>query len=218
MALAIFDLDETLIAADSDHLWGHFIAKCGLVDEVIHRQQNDEFYAQYQRGKLNVDAYLKFACSVLTLHSLKVLHEARDQFMREIISPIILDKGRQKIAEHRAKGDYPMIITSTIEFITAPIAQALDIETLIAPVPEFINGKYTGRISGVPSFGAGKVTRLKMWLESNQTPIAGSYFYSDSHNDLPLLRWIDHPIAVDPDEVLLKEAKEQGWEIISLRD
>ncbi len=218
MALAIFDLDETLIRADSDHEWGRFLIRKGLVEKASHERRNDEFYRQYQHGELDVDAYLAFACDVLTRYSREALDAYRAEFMSEVISPLILPQARQLIADHKERGDYPLVITSTLEFITAPIVEALGIQTLIAPVPEVREGRYTGRITGVPSFAEGKVTRLHQWLEDTGKVLDGAHFYSDSHNDLPLLRLVDHPVAVDPDPVLLAEATRRKWKIISLRD
>ena len=218
MALAIFDLDETLISSDSDHEWCQFLANRGLVDPETHNRQSDLFYKQYQLGELDIDAYLAFACSVLTKFSMDELFTFRSEFIDEVIAPLILPRAKQLIARHLEAGDYPMVITSTIEFVTSPIVELLSIETLIAPVPEIINNRYTGNITGTPSFAEGKVTRLRQWLNENDKNLNGSYFYSDSHNDLPLLRLVDHPIAVDPDKKLKATAVENNWQIISLRD
>lgn len=217
MALAIFDLDETLIASDSDHEWGEFCAESGLVDPDEHRQKNDAFYEQYKRGELDINEYLQFSCGVLASHPLDVLHEHRARFVEQRIESLVLPKALSLVKQHQDHGDYVMVITSTIEFVTRPIVDIFNIETLIAPVPELIDNRYTGRISGVPSFAEGKVTRLNMWLEDSGYSLADSYFYSDSHNDLPLLRLVDNPIAVDPDSVLAQEAAEKQWQIISLR-
>ncbi len=217
MALAIFDLDETLISSDSDHEWCQFLVNRGLVDPETHNRQSDAFYKQYQLGELDIDAYLAFACSVLTKFSMDELIALRSEFIEEVIKPLILPRARELIARHLEAGDYPMVITSTIEFVTSPIVELFCIETLLAPVPEIIDSRYTGNITGTPSFGEGKVTRLKQWLGENDENLSGSYFYSDSHNDLPLLHWVDHPVAVDPDEKLRAAAKENNWQIISLR-
>ena len=217
MALAIFDLDETLISTDSDHEWGQYVADKGLVEKETHQHQNDYFYKQYKAGNLDIDAYLKFACGVLARHPLDLLNEHLKYFVTERIKPRILPQAVELIDRHRQAGDYIMVITSTIEFVTRPIVDLFEIETLLAPNPEFSDGRYTGLIKGVPSFGQGKVTRLLAWLENNNHDLHGSYFYSDSHNDLPLLNHVDHPVAVDPDPVLRDAAKTNGWEIISLR-
>lgn len=217
MALAIFDLDETLISSDSDHEWCQFLVNRGLVDAETHNRQSNAFYTQYQLGELDIDAYLAFACSVLTKFSMEELSALRSEFIEEVIKPLILPRARELIARHLEAGDYPMVITSTIEFVTSPIVELFCIETLIAPVPEIIDRRYTGNITGTPSFAQGKVTRLKQWLDENDENLSGSYFYSDSHNDLPLLHLVDHPVAVDPDQKLRAAATENNWQIISLR-
>jgi HAD superfamily hydrolase (TIGR01490 family) len=218
MALAIFDLDETLIRADSDHEWGQFAVDRGLVDGQVHKKRNDDFYAQYKAGKLDIDEYLKFSCSLLTQYTIEELESFRSEFVMERIEPLFLPKAEALINEHRQKNDDLLIITSTIEFVTRPIVDRLGIETLIAPIPEIKNNRYTGNIVGTPSFGSGKVIRLNQWLSETEHSMTGSHFYSDSHNDLPLLRLVDHPVAVDPDDILRQEAKEKAWRIISLRD
>jgi HAD superfamily hydrolase (TIGR01490 family) len=218
MPLTIFDLDETLIAADSDHEWGQFVVDKGLVDAEKHSKKNDAFYEQYKAGQLNIDEYLQFSCSVLTQHSIEDLHRLRSEFFAQRILPIILDKARDLVKKHREQGDTLLVITSTIEFVTRPIVNEFEIDTLIAPDPEIVSNRYTGKIVGVPSFAAGKVTRLEQWLADRQETLEGSSFYSDSHNDLPLLRLVDNPIAVDPDPTLREEAEEKQWPIISLRD
>lgn len=218
MALAIFDLDETLIAADSDHLWGQFVVSRGLVDAEEHASRNDAFYEQYKAGKLDIEAYLQFACSVLARHPMEELHAHRSSFVQQCIVPIVLPKAKQIVEEHRSRGDKILIVTSTISFVTRPIADLFNIDTLIAPEPEIVDNQYTGAITGIPSFADGKVVRLRQWLKSEPYDLEGSHFYSDSHNDLPLLRIVDHPIAVDPDPILEAEAREKQWSVISLRD
>lgn len=217
MTLAIFDLDETLIAEDSDHAWGEYVAENGLVNAAEHKRNNDKFYAQYKAGELDIDEYLRFACSVLAQHSLKDLYAHRARFITTCIEPLILNAARDLVEAHRTRGHNLMVITSTIEFVTRPIVDLFDISTLIAPMPELIDDRYTGAIVGVPSFGAGKVTRLMDWLGESDDTLEGAYFYSDSHNDLPLLRLVDNPVAVDPDPTLRQEAEEKAWSVISLR-
>ncbi|MCS5582236.1 MAG: HAD-IB family hydrolase [Pseudomonadales bacterium] len=218
MPLTIFDLDETLIAADSDHEWGQFVVDKGLVDAQKHKKKNDDFYEQYKAGQLDIDEYLQFSCSVLTQYSIEDLHRFRSEFVAQRILPIILDKAQDLVKKHRELGDTLLVITSTMEFVTRPIVDEFGIDILIAPDPEIVSNRYTGRIVGVPSFAAGKVTRLKQWLANRQDSLEGSSFYSDSHNDLPLLRLVDNPVAVDPDPILREKAEENQWPIISLRD
>ena len=218
MPLTIFDLDETLIAADSDHEWGQFVVDKGLVDAQKHKKKNDDFYEQYKAGQLDIDEYLQFSCSILTQYSIEDLHRFRSEFVAQRILPIILDKAQDLVKKHRELGDTLLVITSTMEFVTRPIVDEFGIDILIAPDPEIVSNRYTGRIVGVPSFAAGKVTRLEQWLANRQDSLEGSSFYSDSHNDLPLLRLVDNPVAVDPDPILREKAEENQWPIISLRD
>lgn len=217
MSLAIFDLDNTLLGGDSDHGWGEFLVSRGLVDEARFRSANDLYYQQYQSGELDIHAYLAFALEPLTQHNLPALEALHAEFMRDIVTPMYLPKAAELLAEHRARGDYLLIITATNAFITRPIAAALGVDAIIATEPELIHGRYTGRIVGTPSFREGKVVRLREWLVEHQFNLAGSSFYSDSHNDLPLLEMVETPVAVDPDDTLRATAIARGWPIISLR-
>lgn len=216
MALAIFDLDHTLLSGDSDHTWGQFLVDNQLVDAEVYQQRNDYFYEQYKRGELQIFEYLEFAMKPLTQHPLSVLLEARARFLKERIEPLISDDSRAILDKHRQQGDTLLIITATNGFVTYPIAELLGIEHIIAPHPEVVDGEYTGKIVGTPSFQHGKVERLHDWLKEHNQSLEGSYFYSDSHNDLPLLREVTYPVAVDPDETLAATAREQNWPIISL--
>lgn len=216
MALAIFDLDHTLLSGDSDHAFGQYLVDRQLVDPAEHQRRNDYFYQQYKAGTLDIHEYLDFALKPLTEHPRALLEAERERFIEERIKPLISQKSRDLIQKHRDAGDTLLIITATNGFVTYPIAEVLGIEHIIAPHPELIDDCYTGRIVGIPSFQDGKVTRLNDWLEQQQLSLAGSYFYSDSHNDLPLLERVDHPVAVDPDDTLKARAEQQGWPIISL--
>ena len=217
MTLAIFDLDNTLIADDSDYLWGKFLVDQGIVDRLVYDKINAKFYEDYQNGTLDMVAFLRFALAPLATHPIEQLHNWRQDFINTIIKPLLLDKAKALIEKHRAQGDTLIVITATNSFITAPIVALYGIEHLIATTPEMIDGKYTGNVNGVPCFQEGKVTRLNEWLTLNNEKLEGSYFYSDSHNDLPLLKLVDFPVAVDPDEKLRDFADTQKWEIISLR-
>jgi len=216
--LAIFDLDNTLLAGDSDHLWGEYLCARGLVDVDAYRAKNDNFYADYLAGKLDVVAYQNFCQEVLGCTDKAQLDAWHAEFMRDFIEPIILAKGEALLAKHRAAGDLLMIITATNRFITGPIAQRLGVEHLIATECGMQEGQYTGALVDVPSFQAGKITRLNTWLAEHQATLADSYFYSDSHNDLPLLEQVPHPVAVDPDDTLRALAEQRGWTVLSLRD
>ncbi|MEM6583327.1 MAG: HAD family hydrolase [Pseudomonadota bacterium] len=218
MTLAIFDLDNTLLGGDSDNLWCEFAWEKGLAQEPGFTEKKDAFYANYQSGNLDVDAYLRFALSTLKGRSMDELARWHRQFMQEKIDPIMLPQSLALIERHRKQGHDLLIITATNAFITRPIAHALGIDELIACEAEIVDGFYTGAPIGVPSFHAGKVVRLNDWLDERKMALTDDYFYSDSHNDLPLLELVAHPVAVDPDDILMARAKENGWPIISLRD
>ncbi|MBB3048385.1 HAD superfamily hydrolase (TIGR01490 family) [Litorivivens lipolytica] len=218
MALAIFDLDNTLLGGDSDHAWGEFLVDRKLVDGNAFREANDRFYQQYKDGNLDIQAYLEFALQPLTRFSPEELTELHRDFMTHYIAPMRLPKADALIAKHKAAGDHCMIMTATNTFITRPIAESLGIPDIIGSEAEVIDGRYTGKPAGTPCFQEGKVILLKQRIQEKGYKLAGSTFYSDSHNDLPLLRLVENPVVVDPDEKLLKEALRQGWPVISLRD
>ncbi|CAA0079943.1 putative phosphatase [Zhongshania aliphaticivorans] len=217
MALAIFDLDNTLLGGDSDHAWGEFLVAKGIVNSEEFKTKNDEFYRQYQQGGLDINAYLRFALQPLSKYDSDTLNAMHATFMDEYIAPLRLPKADALLQKHRDEGDFVMIITATNSFITRPIADALGVETLLACDGEIINGRYTGEPAGIPCYQEGKVTRLHNWLQETGHSLDGSYFYSDSHNDLPLLKVVDHAVAVDPDDTLKAAAHDAGWPIISLR-
>lgn len=218
MALAIFDLDNTLIGGDSDHHWGDYLVEKGIVDPDVYRQANDRFYHQYEQGTLDILDYLSFALKPLTEHPLEKLHALREVFVRERIEPLMLSAAAELLERHRDQGDTLLIITATNRFVTEPIAELLGVEHLIATDPEMLDGCYTGRVAGTPSFQAGKVERLRHWLEETGFNLDGAFFYSDSHNDLPLLEAVTYPIAVDPDPILEAKARARGWPVRSLRN
>lgn len=218
MALAIFDLDHTLIKGDSDHSWGEFLLAHQLVDEQTYRQQNDRFFADYQNANLDIDAYLRFALQPLTQHTPAELARWHRQFMHECIEPMMLPKAQQLLAQHRQQGDYLLIITATNGFITRPIAKRLGVDDILATDPELKDGRYTGQYLHEPCYGAGKVSHLQRWLSQQPHTLADSYFYSDSINDLPLLEQVSHPVAVNPDERLSAIAAERQWPILDLHE
>ncbi|WP_193067739.1 histidinol-phosphatase, partial [Halomonas sp. 3D7M] len=211
MSLAIFDLDNTLISIDSDHAWGEFLLEQGAVDPVAYREANERFMADYNAGTLDMAAFLEMALKPLAENTPEQLAAWHQQFMVSKIEPNILPKAEELLARHRTKGDTLLIITATNRFITAPIANRLGVDDLIAVDPEIVDGRYTGRVAGTPSYREGKVTRLKQWLEGQEFTMDGAWFYSDSHNDLPLLEQVEHPVAVDPDDTLRKVAEERQW-------
>ena len=218
MALAIFDLDNTLLGGDSDYLWGRYLAENAIVDPQSYHDTNLAFYNDYQSGQLDINAFLQFVFEPLAKNSMQDLLAWRADYLQQKILPIILPKGLELIEQHRLRGDTLLIITATNSFLTTPIAELLKIDNLIATDPEMLDGRYTGKVFGVPSFQHGKVERLQHWLAEHQQDLAGSYFYSDSHNDLPLLEQVDTPIAVDPDDKLAEVARQRDWKILSLRE
>ena len=220
MNLALFDLDNTLLAGDSDFQWAQFLIEQRALDRELHEARNLEFYEQYKAGTLDIHEFLDFQLKPLARHSRSQLDAWHREFMTQKILPLIAPGARKLIERHQLDGDLCVIITATNSFVTAPIAQALGIDNLIATEPEQKNGEFTGQVSGVPCFREGKITRLEDWLnQHNLTWLSflQSWFYSDSLNDLPLLGKVTHPVAVDPDATLKSYAKENGWPIISLQ-
>ncbi len=218
MTLAIFDLDGTLLNGDSDYTWGQFLVEKGLVDTQVYKEANDKFFKQYQSGTLDIYEYLGFSLAPLTQFSNAELTSLHQTFMQEKIQPMMQKKAGELLKHHKDQGHFLLMITATNQFVTGPIGDALGMDHIIAPVPEMVNGQYTGKVAGIPSFQEGKVTRLNDWLAETGHSMEGSYFYSDSRNDLPLLELVAHPIVVDGDEILTNIAQERGWQHISLRD
>lgn len=220
MNLALFDLDNTLIAGDSDAEWPLFLTKRGLLPPE-HSQQSEVYYQQYLAGTLDINQFLDFQLQPLARFSRQQLDALHADYMDEHIRPIISQKARELLAAHRAQGDLVMIITATNRFVTQPIARELGVEHLIAiDLEQGEDGHFTGRAQGIPSFREGKITRLEMWLAARGETLdhyAKSFFYSDSFNDLPLLSRVSNPVAVDPDATLRAHAKSHGWPIITLR-
>ncbi len=221
--LALFDLDHTLIPTDSDHEWGRFMIKLGLVDAESFKRQNDRFYADYKAGTLDIHAYLAAALAPLARHPRAQLDAWHEQYMQEVIRPAMLPAALELVHRHREAGDLCCIVTATNAFVTRPIADAFGVETLIACEVETVDGHpasdLTGRATGVPSFREGKIARTEAWLASLGKTLADferSYFYSDSHNDIPLLAKVTDPVATNPDDTLRTHAREQGWRILDL--
>ena len=218
--LALFDLDNTLLAGDSDYNWSLFLIKQGLLDEKTHHERNEQFYLDYKNGNLDIYKFLAFQLKPLSEHSVADLNALHAKYMDTVIRPMMTKKAQDLVNQHKAQGDLCLVITATNSFVTKPIAQAYGIAHLIGTDPEMANGAYTGGVAGVPSFQEGKVTRLQQWLAERGQVLADfarSYFYSDSHNDLPLMKLVTHPVAVDADAKLTDYAQQHGWPHISLR-
>ena len=217
MNLALFDLDNTLLSGDSDFEWAQFLIEQGVLDREVYAARNEAFYAQYKQGTLDIHEFLDFQLKPLSRHPRRVLDDWHRQFMREKILPRVRPRAMELIERHRA--DLRVIVTATNSFVTAPIAHAFGIDNLIATEPAHAGGEFTGEVAGTPCFREGKVTRLETWLADRGEGIKSvikSTFYSDSHNDLPLLEQVTHPVAVDPDAALRSHAAAHGWPVISL--
>jgi HAD superfamily hydrolase (TIGR01490 family) len=217
--LALFDLDHTLLPLDSDYAWGEFTQRIGWTDPVVFKRRNDEFYADYQAGRLDIHEYVRFATEAVRVRGPIQAEAAREQFLREVIRPAIRPEALQLIQRHRDQGCQVMIVTATNEFVTRPIAQLFGIEDLIAvELERDAQGWITGEIAGVPSMREGKVQRLQQWLLAHGWDWSDveTTFYSDSTNDLPLLGRVNHPVATNPDDRLREQARQHGWPILEL--
>ena len=220
MNLALFDLDHTLLPLDSDYEWNQFLCRIGAVDAEAFAARNREFFAQYNAGTLDPVAYLEFALGNLARFKRKELDAMHRQFMAEVIAPALLPQARELLQKHHDAGDLVVIATATNRFITAPIAEALGVLHLIAAEPEMTpEGDLTGHLVGIPTNGPGKLQHTRDWLAGMDKTLASfpeTWFYSDSHNDLPLLSAVTHPVATNPNGKLTEHAVAHGWPIIKL--
>ncbi len=218
--LALFDLDHTLLPIDSDYEWGEFLVRIGAVDEASFRRRNDEFFAQYQAGVLDPVEYLEFALGTLARFPRAELDAIYARYMAEVIEPAIRPRALALVRQHQEAGDLVAIITATNYHITAPIAARFGVEHHIGAMPEYdADGKLTGKLLGTPTSGPGKITHMHAWLERLGTRFDAferCHFYSDSHNDLPLLSIVSHPVATNPSAKLAAHAQAQGWPTLHL--
>ena len=216
--LALFDLDNTLLAGDSDHAWAQHLIEEGVLHPDEYHAKNDWFYERYKDGTLDIHEFLDFQLAPIANRPRAQLDAWHEDFMQRRIRPIIPPKAVELVASHRDA--LTAIITATNRFITSPIARELGVENLIATDIEEVDGVFTGRPRGTPCFRDGKIERLDEWLAARGERLADyeSWFYSDSLNDLPLLERVTHPVAVDPDPTLRAHASKQGWPVISLRE
>lgn len=215
MKLALFDLDHTLLDGDSDALWGRFLVAEGVVDETEYRREGARYRAEYRAGRLDIHEFMEFGLRPLKLHPRARLEAWRERFVDEYVRPRITSAARELLARHRGLGHTLAIITATNRFISTPIAAELGVPHLIATEPEEVAGRYTGGVAGAPCFREGKVSKLEAWLAGSVPE--ETWFYSDSHNDLPLLTRVQHPVAVNPDEMLAAVAAERGWPVLAIR-
>ena len=220
MNLALFDLDNTLLSGDSDYEWGQFLVERGVLARDEYEAQNAAFFEQYKAGTLDIHEYLGFALRPLAAHTPQDLARWHGEFMRERILPMITHGARALVRRHLEAGDLCAVVTATNSFVTAPIAREFAVPHLIATEPESRDGRFTGRVAGTPCFREGKIRRVEDWLAGmgrRLADFADSHFYSDSHNDLPLLERVRRPVAVDPDPQLAAQAARRGWPVITLR-
>jgi HAD superfamily hydrolase (TIGR01490 family) len=219
MQLALFDLDNTLLSGDSDYEWARFLVDEGVLDRDRYEAENQRFYDQYKAGTLDIFEFLDFQLAPLARYPREQLDRWHQSFMDRSIRPIIRDKGRELVRRHQAEGSLCAIITATNAFVTGPIARDLGVAHLLATEIEETGGRYTGRPRGTPCFREGKIVRVEQWLHEQGHKLgsfSASWFYSDSHNDLPLMERVTRPVAVDPDDTLRRTALERGWNLISL--
>jgi HAD superfamily hydrolase (TIGR01490 family) len=218
--LTLFDLDNTLLAGDSDYAWAQHLIAVGAVDGEEYTRRNEAYYEDYLAGRLDIHDFLDFQLAPLARHPLEQLLAWREAFIRDRVRPMLLPEGRSRVAERLQAGDLVAIITATNSFVTRPIADAFGVSNLVATEPEFVDGRYTGKVAGTPAFREGKIERVESWLAASGLRLRDfgqSWFYSDSRNDLPLLARVTHPVAVDPDPVLHQHALDAGWPVMSFR-
>ncbi len=219
MNLVLFDLDNTLLAGDSDYEWGQFLIERGILDRDLYEHQNRKFHQQYKNGILDIHEFLEFQLRPLSQFSRPQLDAWHAEYMQTKIQPMITPAARELVRKSLLQDNLVGIITATNSFVTAPIARDFGVSHLIATEPELLDGEFTGRVSGIPSFREGKITRLHQWLESlgkTLNDFEKSWFYSDSLNDIPLLESVSNPVAVNADPVLYAHAQERGWPLIDL--
>jgi HAD superfamily hydrolase (TIGR01490 family) len=218
--LALFDLDHTLLPLDSDYQWAVFMAKSGRAgDPTEALRRNEELMDRYNAGELTAEQAAEFMLGLLAAHPPHLLAAWHEEFMQKVIRPAMTQRAIELVQQHLAAGDLCAVVTATNSFVTAPIARAFGVPTLIATDPEYIAGRYTGKILGTPSFKQGKVVRVNHWLAGQRQRLEdfdASYFYSDSINDLPLLEVVTHPIVTNPSESLLAVAQQRNWPVLNL--
>jgi HAD superfamily hydrolase (TIGR01490 family) len=214
--LLIFDLDNTLLAGDSDRNWGIFLSEQKIVDES-YLDESERFYNNYYEGSLDIDGFLSFCLKPLIANDMAKLLKLREQFIEEKIRPIVTKTGKELINQAHAEGKKVIIATATNDFVTRPIADIFDVSVLIATEFEIKDNAFTGRVVGAPCFRAGKLNKVTKWINDNNFDLSQASFYSDSFNDLPLLEKVKKPVIVDGDDKLREIGKNKNWECVSFR-
>lgn len=218
MQLAVFDLDNTLLPFDSDKAWNQFLIDIGAVDEAYYHEKNEQFYQDYLEAKLDIRAYQRFACEILQNYPIEKVTTWRDQYIEEIVRPQLQRKALQCIQGYKIGGFRTLIISATNTFIVEPIASLHGVDSYLGCEFEYIDGRYTGELTGIPTYKEGKIAALEAWLESQGAEATTVHFYSDSINDRPLLEQADQAFVVDPDRSLAKLANDQGWPVVQFAD
>ena len=214
--LLIFDLDNTLLAGDSDRNWGIFLSEQQIVDSS-YLDESERFYNNYYEGSLDIDGFLSFCLRPLIANDMSKLLKLREQFIEEKIRPIVTKTGKELIDQAHAEGKKVIIATATNDFVTRPIADIFDVSVLIATEFEIKDNAFTGRVVGAPCFRGGKLNKVTKWINDNNFDLSQASFYSDSFNDLPLLERVKKPVIVEGDDKLKEIGKNKNWECVSFR-
>jgi len=218
MQLAVFDLDNTLLPFDSDKAWNQFLIDIDAVDEAYYHKNNEQFYQDYLEAKLDIRAYQRFACEILQNYPIEKVTTWRDQYLEEIVRPQLQRKALQCIQGYKIGGFHTLSISATNTFIVEPIASLHGVDSYLGCEFEYISGRYTGELTGIPTYKEGKIAALEAWLRSQGAEATTVHFYSDSINDRPLLERADQAFVVDPDRSLAKLANDQGWPVVQFAD
>ena len=218
MQLAVFDLDNTLLPFDSDKAWNQFLIDIGAVDEAYYHENNEQFYQDYIEARLDIRAYQRFACEILQNYPIEKVTAWRDQYIEEIVRPQLQRKALKCIQGYKIEGFRTLIISATNTFIVEPIASLHGVDDYLGCEFEYIGGRYTGELTGIPTYKEGKIAALETWLKSQGAEATTIHFYSDSINDRPLLEQADQAFVVDPDRSLAKLANDQGWPVVQFAD
>lgn len=218
--LALFDLDHTLLPLDSDYQWAEFLARTGRAgDPDEARRLNQELMDRYTAGELTAEQSTEFMLGLLARHDPVDLALWHEEFMQTVIRPAITPQAVNLVREHLAAGDLCAVVTATNQFVTAPIVRAFGVQHLLATQAEYVAGRYTGHVAGLPCFREGKISHVTAWLQGQGLALSdfsATWFYSDSINDVPLLEVVSHPVAANPAPALRDLARERGWRTIDL--